>query len=187
MNARLIVARQLDCPAATVFPALIGLASQSRWIVATTLAEVPGGPRPPYQGAQMVARTGLGPVSLRDTMRITEFSPPRRWAVEHIGRVVRGTGIFGVLPSTTRSEAGSASGCRVFWAEEMPLPFGAIGRLGWLILRPLVRAGIALSLRRLERGLADGTLPAAQDPTEYRTAASLDLGRTGRAGAGASV
>ncbi len=186
MSARLIVARQLDFPAAAVFPALIGLASQSRWIVATTLAEVPGGPRPPYPGAQMIARTGFGPVALRDTMRITEFSPPRRWAVEHIGRVVRGTGVFGVLPGNGRAGAESAGGCRVYWTEEMLLPFGALGRLGWLMLRPLVRAGIGLSLRRLERGLCDGTLPAAQDSPDYRAATSLDRGRPERNGAGAS-
>lgn len=186
MTARLIVARQLDFPAAAVFPALIGLASQSRWIVATTLAEVPGGPRPPYPGARMVARTGFGPVSLRDTMRITEFSPPRRWAVEHIGRVVRGTGVFGVLPGNGRTGVERAGGCRVYWAEEMLLPFGAIGRLGWLMLRPLVRAGIALSLRRLERGLCDGTLPAGQDPAEYHAATSLDGVPPERDGSGAS-
>lgn len=167
MTARIIVARQLDFPAAVVFPALIGLASQSRWVLATTLAGLPDGPRPPYPGARMVARTGLGPVAFRDTMRITEFSPPRRWTVEHIGLVVRGTGAFGVLPIAGRAGDERADGCRVYWAEELILPLGAIGRLGWLMLRPLVRAGIVLSLRRLERGLTDGTLPATQDRQEY--------------------
>lgn len=94
-------------------------------------------------GQPLEAWTGLGPVGFLDTMTITEWDPPRRCVVLHTGRVVRGTGGFEV--------AERSNGCRVTWWERVELPFGMVGRAGWLILGPVTRAFFALSLRRLKR------------------------------------
>src|SRR5713226_9984088 len=81
-------------------------------------------------GAEVVARTGIGPVGFADTMVITEWNPPIRCIVRHTGRVVRGLGIFEV------SGRGSESEFR--WAEELDLPLpAALGALAGLLIRPV--------------------------------------------------
>jgi hypothetical protein len=40
---------------------------------------------------------------------------------------------------------------RFVWSEDLELPLGAIGRLGWPIVRPLFGRGIELSLRRFAK------------------------------------
>jgi hypothetical protein len=162
----LIVSRAIPLPADTVFPALVGLASQSRWILATRVepscCAPAADPAPPHRpaaadplavGSRIIAHTGIGRLAVADRMQITAHEPPRRLTVRHTGRLVRGWGEFGVLPA--------GLGCRAYWAEEFELPFGATGRLGWTLLGSTVRAGIAVSLARLARGLADGSLVPA--------------------------
>jgi hypothetical protein len=99
-------------------------------------------------GADIRAFTGVQVGRLRlgvlDTMTITVWDPPRECRVLHTGRLIRGDGIFGVLP---RAEGAST----FHWREELDLPFGALGRLGWPILRPFMLAGVRLSLRRFAR------------------------------------
>ena len=60
------------------------------------------------------------------------MGPPASLHVRHTGRVVRGSGVFEVfaLPGGQRS--------RFVWPERLDLPLGAIGRAGWLLVRPLV-------------------------------------------------
>jgi hypothetical protein len=55
-------------------------------------------------------------------------------------------------------------GSRVTWAEELDLPFGVVGRLGWPLIRPLARIGLQASLRRMAKQIANGTLPLASVP-----------------------
>jgi hypothetical protein len=94
-------------------------------------------------GAQVVARTGLGPLGFTDTMVITQWEPPRRCVVSHTGRVIRGAGVFEVVPAGAGSE--------VRWTERLELPFAAAGRWGWRVVRPLVQRGMDTSLRRFAR------------------------------------
>jgi polyketide cyclase/dehydrase/lipid transport protein len=95
-------------------------------------------------GAALEARTGVGPIGFLDTMIITEWSPGRRVAVRHTGRVVRGEAWFEVTP---RAEGG----CTVVWAERLELPLGTLGRAGWLVAGPISRWFMRLGLRRLAR------------------------------------
>lgn len=165
-TVRLIVDRAIPLPADTVFPALVALPSQSRWILATRVTAEPAGSpgRPPAPdgagagdplavGSRLVARTGAGRLAVTDVMQVTAHQPPRRLTVRHTGRLVRGWGEFGVLPAGT--------GCRAYWAEEFELPLGVLGRVGWALLGWTVRAGLSASLARLARGLADGSLVPA--------------------------
>jgi hypothetical protein len=102
-------------------------------------------------GAQVVARTGVGPFGFADTMVITEWDPPARCVVRHTGRIVRGLGIFEVA---RRGEL-----CEFRWTEQLRLPLSAAGPLGrWLVLplgrwivAPVARRGLDASLRRFAR------------------------------------
>jgi hypothetical protein len=74
-------------------------------------------------------------------MEITLWQPPRACHVKHLGRVVRGTGAFEVEPRGDRRS-------RFHWSEDLELPWGVLGRLGWLLVRPLFVLGLTVSLRR---------------------------------------
>jgi hypothetical protein len=64
--------------------------------------------------------------------------------VRHTGRVERGSGAFEV-------EALAAGRSRVVWSEWIELPLGLLGRLGWPLVRPVLRQLVQVSLRRLAR------------------------------------
>lgn len=111
---------------------------QGEWILATTVrrtsAEAVG------TGTEIEALTGLGRFGLRDTMRVTDWDPPRRATMEHTGRLIRGRGIFEV---TARP-----GGARFRWTEELDLPFGPVGRMAWVLVRPVTRWGLQRSADR---------------------------------------
>ena len=100
-------------------------------------------------GGTIAAFTGLGRVGFLDTMVITGWDPPRRCVVDHTGRVVRGLGIFEVVPD-------GPSASTFVWTEQLDLPLGALGRLAWPIVRPVFRAGVAASLRSFARWTEQG-------------------------------
>ncbi len=110
---------------------------QHEWILATRVRSIGGDGR--GVGGRLQAVTGLGPLALVDTMEITEWSPPHAWRVRHTGRLVRGTGAFEV-----RERPG---GSTFVWSERLDLPLGALGRLGWRMVRPPVGWGLRRSLR----------------------------------------
>jgi hypothetical protein len=76
-------------------------------------------------------------------MEVTRFEPPSRIDVRHLGRVVRGTGTFLVTPAP--------GGAFLAWAEDVDLPFGAVGRAGFVVVGPAFRLLLRRSLRRLAR------------------------------------
>jgi hypothetical protein len=108
---------------------------QGEWMLATRVRSTGRG-----VGGGIRAVTGLGPLRVVDTMVITEWSPPRSARVRHTGRVVRGPGAFEV-----RERPG---GSTLAWSEQLDLPLGAVGRLGWRLVRPAFRWGLRRSLRR---------------------------------------
>ncbi|MFL6111334.1 MAG: SRPBCC family protein, partial [Catenulispora sp.] len=134
--------------------------SQGTWMIATRVTGSGSA-----VGETIAGWTGIGRIGFLDTMTITEWEPPRRCAVRHTGRVVRGTGGFEVTPH------GAGGGCRVTWWERVELPFGIAGRAGWLVAEPLTRAFFAYSLRRFKRILeaAEGSARrerGLRDPNE---------------------
>jgi hypothetical protein len=97
-------------------------------------------------GDRIVARTAIGPVGFDDPMEIVRWDPPNLCEVRHHGRVVRGGGVFTVVPD--------GEGRSVFhWSEQLDLPFGAVGRAGFALIRPLATAALRFSLRRLARAV----------------------------------
>lgn len=138
----------VDVPAdpQTVFDAMTDWDRQHEWMLGTTVR--PGAKDGRGVGGEIAAFTGIGPIGFWDTMTITRWDDPRVVEVDHTGDLVRGKGIFRVERSGT--------GSRFVWREEVDLPFGRIGRMGWVVVKPLLAAGVALSLRRFARFAASG-------------------------------
>lgn len=144
--ATLALAVDVDAPVETTWAAAVDWAGQSEWMLGTSVWPTDGGGE--GVGTGVAAFTGVRVGRLRlgvlDTMRITRWEPPHRCDVVHTGTVVRGPGTFEVVPREgTRS--------RLLWREDLDLPFGAVGRLGWLLVRPVFAFGVRLSLRRFAR------------------------------------
>ena len=134
----LTVQVDVEAPAAQVWRALVDWERQGEWMPLTDVRVVGGDPQ--GVGGRIEARTGIPVgggrhVGLLDTLEITGWHPPYRVEVLHTGRVVRGPGIFEVRPRN--------AGATVVWSEELDLPLGAVGRLGW----PLVKPGAAFALQ----------------------------------------
>jgi hypothetical protein len=153
VKARVAASVDLQTDPQTAFAAVVDLRCQEKWILATRLYPIAGPVDVPHVGSRWVAFTGIASLGFLDTMVATEYDPPWRWVTEHEGDFVKGIGIFQIEATTT--------GSRVTWAEELDLPFGFIGGLGWPLVRPIARLGLLASLRRMARLLNRGLLPLA--------------------------
>jgi hypothetical protein len=111
---------------------------QSRWMLLTRVwgTEKDG----IGVGGGVAARTSVGGVGFTDDMVITHWDPPRECTVKHLGKVVRGTGRFTMVPVS--------SGSVFTWEEDVDPP---LGRLGWIVARPAFELMMRVSLRRLLR------------------------------------
>lgn len=131
----------VDAGPERVWQAAVDWPRQQQWMWGTRVRGGHG------TGAEVIGWTGIGPVGFTDTMVITEWDPPRRCAVDHTGRVVRGRGVFEV------SSRGTGSQFR--WVEDLRLPMP--GAVGWFVaaaIRPLAQWGLNSSLRRFARQVA---------------------------------
>jgi hypothetical protein len=125
-------------PVERTWAALTDWGRQREWMLATTTLGTVGGGR--GVGGRIEARTGVGPLGVVDKMEITGWDPPHGAYVRHLGRVVRGTASFEVRPRP--------GGSTVLWTEDLDLPLGAAGVIGFRLARPLIAYGLRLSLRR---------------------------------------
>jgi uncharacterized protein YndB with AHSA1/START domain len=142
--AELVVTAEVRAPAAAVWELLTDWDRHDSWMLLTRATGGRG------EGEPIEAFTGIGPLAVRDTMTILVWEPPHRCVVRHTGRVVRGSGAFEV------EELGPEHS-RIVWSEWLDLPLGPLGRLGWPLVRPLARLGVAVSLRRLARLVERGS------------------------------
>jgi uncharacterized protein YndB with AHSA1/START domain len=141
-RTHVVVDCSVDAPAQRLWEVLVAWERQGEWMLGTSVHTSQGDGA--SVGSELTAVTGRPPLAFTDTMRITEWDPPRRCVVEHTGHLVRGDGVFEVVAVTrTRS--------RIVWTERLELPFGAIGRIGWVVVGPISRLGLLWSLRRLAR------------------------------------
>jgi hypothetical protein len=141
---------EVDAPAEAVWAYVTDWERQGEWMLGTRVRVTGGDGR--GAGTTLRAVTGLGPLGVVDTMEVVAFTPPSgeqpgRAAVRHTGRVIRGEGYFEVVPLGPQR-------CRFTFTELIDLPLGALGRLGWPLARPVVKAGFDASLRRMARRLA---------------------------------
>ena len=140
---RVSVGVPVRAPASAVWDAVTDWAAQGQWIPATRVCAVDGDGR--GVGGRIEAFTGLGRLGFLDTMVVTEWRPPTWCAVEHTGRVVRGTGAFAVVETP--------DGAVLSWSEDLELPGGALGGVGWWLISPFVRLAVRHSLTRLARSV----------------------------------
>lgn len=156
-RVELTIPVDVGVPAAVLWEAVTDWPGQSDWMLGTRVELTGGDGR--SVGSTLRAVTGAGPLGVADTMEITEWTEqeggPRRTVVRHTGRVVRGEGVFAVVELGPRRS-------RFLWTELLDLPFGALGRAGWPLVRPAFRAGVAHSLRRM----------AEQTEARYRAGAT---------------
>jgi uncharacterized protein YndB with AHSA1/START domain len=138
----------VDAPPEQVWAALVDWDRQGEWMLLTDVRAVEGDGQ--GVGGRLAAVTGLRlpggllrgrRLGVLDTMLITAWEFPRRVDVRHTGRVVRGTGTFEVRPR----DGGRST---FVWTEGLDLPLGVLGRAGWPLVRPVMAAGVRLSLRR---------------------------------------
>lgn len=142
MPVTLALTVDVHAPVTDTWHAAVDWEAQSAWMLGTEVRATRGGGR--AVGGTLEAFTGLTVAGRRlgflDPMRITAWDPPHRCDVVHTGRVVRGTGTFAVEERP--------GGSRFLWREDLDLPLGLLGRLGWLLVRPLFAAGLRVSLQR---------------------------------------
>ena len=138
-------------PGPKAFAAMVDLAAQQRWMIATRLYPVQADVPVPLAGSRVAAFTGVGGVGFLDTMTVTAYDPPHRWVVDKDGDLLRGIGTMRVTPTP--------GGCRATWSNELTLPFGLLGRVTFLVIRPVAELALRACLHRLARMLQSGVLP----------------------------
>jgi hypothetical protein len=140
----------VNAPVEAVFDAFTQWARQGEWMLGTRVEVHVGDGR--SLDSQIAGWTGVGPVGFWDTMTITRWEPPYRVDVLHTGAIVRGTGTMEVL-------ALPEGRSRFVWSEDLDLPLGTLGRIGWPLVKPSFVAGVKRSLRKFARLVETGTLP----------------------------
>jgi hypothetical protein len=130
----------VDAAPDVVWAAVTDWPTQGKWIPGTVVGVVEGDGR--SIGSRLFAFTGIADIGFLDIMEITEWQPPRRCRVRHLGRLLRGYGVFAVEP---RGQAAT-----FVWTEELQPPFGPLGHAGLRLGRPVFEA----LLRRAARSFA---------------------------------
>lgn len=131
---------EINASAESVFKYLTDWHKQSEWMLGTYV-EVRSEDGAQKVDGQIAAFTGVGPVGFWDTMTITKWEPPFVVDVIHTGKVVRGTG-------SMRVEKISDSQSRFYWSEDLEIPLGKIGLLGFGLLKPFFIYGVRTSLKK---------------------------------------
>jgi uncharacterized protein YndB with AHSA1/START domain len=140
------VSVDVDAPVETVWGEVTDWESQGEWMLGTAVKVTRGDGT--SVGSELAATTGVGPFGVTDTMEIVGWDPPHRATVRHTGRVVRGSGVFTVLER--RTDDGREASTFV-WSEQLDLPLGALGALGWPVVKPAFAWGVKRSLDVLAR------------------------------------
>jgi hypothetical protein len=129
----------VHAPPERVWAALVRWERQGEWMFATAVRGTAAA-----VGGRLSARTGVGPLGFTDDMIVTAWEPPVRCDVLHVGRLLRGDGGF-------RLEDVSGHRTRLVWWERITVPFGPVGRLGWLFAGPLFTGFVRQSLHKFAR------------------------------------
>lgn len=142
MSAHLALEVAVNAPAEKVWAAITDWPAQGQWMLGTRVWVSKG--EGTSVGSELSAFTGVGRLGFLDTMTITTWDPPNRCDVLHTGRVVRGTGTMAV-----EDLGGGRSAFH--WSEDLDLPLGLLGRLGFAVVRPVFEAGVRASLEKFAR------------------------------------
>lgn len=132
---------RIDASAQEVFDAITNWPYQSMWMLGTSVKAVKNNGQ--GKGGAIIARTSIGPFGFNDPMTITEWRPPYECTVVHTGKVVQGGGSFLVEPI-------GPSTSTFIWSEDVKVPFGYIGKIGWNLAKIPFGFGVDWSLRRFK-------------------------------------
>jgi hypothetical protein len=122
-----------------VFDKIVDWESQGQWMLGTKVSGTKNNGQ--GLGGEINAWTGFWKIGFNDPMVITQWIEPKIVDVKHIGRVVKGTGSMVV-------EKVDEHNSRFIWSESINLPFGFIGKIGWIIIKPFFVSGIKFSLNK---------------------------------------
>lgn len=139
----------INADAHTVFAAVVDWPSQGEWMLGTRVEAVQGLGH--EVGAELAAFTGVGRFGFLDTMTITRWDPPHRVDVLHTGSVVKGTGTMEVIELPDGRS-------RFVWSEDLELPLGALGRIGWPVAKLPFVLGVQRSLEKFAALVEAGSL-----------------------------
>ncbi len=81
-------------------------------------------------GVEAEATIRIGGIRTRDRVRVSEWDPPRRLGIEHLGWV-QGHGVIELTPLP-------GDRTHIFWREELVPPLGALGAVGMTAFKPLM-------------------------------------------------
>ncbi|QWF79224.1 SRPBCC family protein [Amycolatopsis sp. CA-230715] len=133
---------EVAAPAGTTWLALTDWTRQGEWMLGTEVEVLAGNGR--SVGSRLAAFTGVAGIGFTDTMEIIGWEPPVRCTVRHLGKLVRGTGAFHVQDKGPQRSV-------FIWSEQLELPFGVVGRLGWPLAKPAFTLGLRYSLQRFAK------------------------------------
>ena len=117
---------------------------QSEWILFTKVKLIEGSPN--QKDPLLLAITKIGPIKVQDTMVVTDWQPFERVVVEHTGRMVLGKGVF-----TIKKISNDVSSFT--WQEITPIPFGIVGRICLVFVKPLLNFLFNASLKKLKNNV----------------------------------
>jgi len=122
-----------------VFDKIVDWESQGQWMLGTKVSGTKNNGQ--GLGGEINAWTGFWKIGFNDPMVITQWIEPKIVDVKHLGRLVKGTGSMVV-------EKIDENNSRFIWSESINLPFGFIGKIGWIIIKPFFVSGIKFSLNK---------------------------------------
>jgi len=93
-------------------------------------------------GTSFICLTKVGPFKTQDVMTITEWRENEVMGVTHAG-IVKGSGEFTITPHNP--------GSLVKWEEKLEFPSWALGSLGALLAKPILRLIWTKNLENLKR------------------------------------
>lgn len=140
--AEIVRSVEIDAPPEAVWAAVTDWEQHGRWMLFTSVRRLDQAGE--GVGGRIRAVTGFGPLAVPDLMTITVWRPPYRCENRHEGPLIRGVGAFDVEP-LPRGRS------RFTWSEWLVLPFGRLGEVGFLAVRPFFVGFLAVCLRRLAR------------------------------------
>jgi hypothetical protein len=138
LKRQILIHRTCD----VVFKAATDWEQQALWIPATRVTPLLLGGQ--AVGGTIAAFTGIGRLGFVDTMTIVEWMPPQVCRMHHTGRVVRGDGVFEVVQCDDRTST-------FIWSETIVLPFGLVGKIGWIVVRPVLSMMVGFALQRFKQ------------------------------------
>lgn len=144
------VTHHFDETAQAVWDELIDWAGHANWIPATRVEVAAGDPHVP--GAEFTAWTGVGPLALKDHMRVEslEWDPSTKSGscmVDKLGPVLTGTAGFTVDPNDP--DGPDRAGSTLVWIEDVTVP--RVPQFLAPIVARLGAAGFSLGMRSLAR------------------------------------